>query len=153
MKILQEALNSAIESIPQSLLADLLGEKLTAQGVRLSRRQCEKLARQAINEKLDSLNLPWWRFWQYRRFRRPKQLLIEFTPEDTQKITTTLEELSNIRLPELIQQIIAEQPERILAALQSVGGQNSRNNFAMSGDSADAFKPVGVYRLRNFESC
>jgi hypothetical protein len=118
MKTLEGVLRSAIENIPQSLLAVLLGEKLAAQGVRLSRRQCEKLARQAINEKLDSFDLPWWQFWQYRRFRKPKDLQIEFTSEDAQKITTTIEEFSDRSPPELIQKIIAEQPESILAALR-----------------------------------
>lgn len=118
MRILEEALHSAIERIPQSLLADLLGEKVASQGVRLSRRQREKLARQVINEKLSSLNLPWWRFWQYRRFRKPKELLIEFSTEDTQKITAALEEFTDKKLPELVQKFIEEQPENILTVLR-----------------------------------
>ncbi|MFZ1988917.1 MAG: DUF5677 domain-containing protein [Alphaproteobacteria bacterium] len=118
MKILHEALHSAIENIPQSLIADLLREKLIAQGVYLSQRQCEKLARQVINEKLDSLDLPRWRFWQYRRFRKPKKLQIEFTSEDAQKITAALDEFSDKRLPDLIQEIVAEHSQNILGMLQ-----------------------------------
>ena len=118
MKIPQEALNTAIENFPKHLLADLLGEKLAANGVRLSRRQLEKLARQAINEKLDSIDLPWWQFWRYLHFRQPKELLIEFTPEDSEKITATLDEFAEKRLPELVQRIIEDQPEIILSSLR-----------------------------------
>lgn len=118
MKILQEALDSAIKTIPEGLVADLLGKKLADQGVHLSRQQCEQFARQAINEKRDILELPWWRFWQYRRFLRPKDLLIKFTDDDSEAITSILNEISEKILPELVQKLIEEQPENLLATLK-----------------------------------
>jgi hypothetical protein len=118
MKVLQEALDSTIKTIPEGLVADLLGKKLADQGVHLSRQQCEQFARQAINEKLDTLELPWWRFWQYRRFRRSKNLLIEFTDDDSESITSILKEVSEKILPELVEKLIEDEPKKLLATLQ-----------------------------------
>ncbi len=118
MKVLQEVLDTAIGNLPEELIADLLGKKLAEQGVRLTRRQCEAMARRVIKDKLDTFELPWWRFWQYRRLRPPKDLLISFTEEDGQKIIGILEELSKGFIPEMAQRLIDEEPERFLTTLK-----------------------------------
>lgn len=126
MKVLQEVLDKAISDLPEQLVADLLERKLAEQGVRLSRRQCEAMAQRVLKEEIDALELPWWRFWQYRRFRVPKNLLVTFTEEDSEKILAVLKELSEKTMPDIARSLIEEEPERFLAVLTAQLGTTIR---------------------------
>ena len=67
MKILQEALESALEGIPHELLTQLVAKKLAAQGIKLSKRERERLGKKIREGGADNFRLGGWNFWDRRK--------------------------------------------------------------------------------------
>src|SRR5438445_13210682 len=96
MKILQEALESALEGIPHELLTQLVAKKLAAQGIKLSKRERERLGKKIREGGADNFRLGGWNFWDRRKVN------VEFTKEEIKEAERRPTKFQNTKVPGLI---------------------------------------------------
>jgi hypothetical protein len=111
MRNLHDAIQAVLEGLPEQALSGLIEKKLAAQGVKLSKGQCDQLTQQIMNRK-DHFRLQPWRLWDHRH------VTIEFTPEDAEQVGKKLEEFIENRLPDLVQTTVEDAAHKVLATLK-----------------------------------
>jgi len=120
MRILQEAIEGVLQGLPKRTLASLIEKKLAAQGVKLSTRQRELLAKQIMQGGNDTFRLRTWKWWDRR------QVTLEFTPQDVEHIEKKFTEVIENRLPDIIQTATEDMSRDVLAYLKRKWRAESR---------------------------
>jgi hypothetical protein len=112
MRILQDAIEAVLQGLPEQALTVLIEKKLAAQGVELSTRQRELLAKQIMQGGKDTFRLQTWKWWDRRH------VTLEFTPQDVEQIEKQFTKIIENRLPELIRTAIEDMSRNVLADLK-----------------------------------
>ena len=120
MRILQDAIEGVLQGLPKQTLASLIEKKLAAQGVKLSTRQRELLAKQIMQGGKDTFRLRTWKWWDRRH------VTLEFTPQDIEQIERKFTEVVENRLPDLIQTATEDMSRDVLAYLKRTWPAESR---------------------------
>lgn len=100
MGILQDSLNQALQEVPSKILADILSEKLVAQGITLTAREQERLISHINKGMGEAFNFRRWRWWDKR------QIVIKFTEEDVFSVHDHITEFLDSKLQDLIDSAI-----------------------------------------------
>ena len=106
MDTLQKTVNKTLEELPLTILSALLDEKLREQDVKLSKRKLVELSKRLLNEKTDTIT-----------FGRGKNVLIEFTDQDAERLSTNAEKFIE-QLPDLIKNLSDKTAVDVLAFLK-----------------------------------
>jgi hypothetical protein len=93
METSQKTMNTWLEELPRLLLADLLNQKLCAQGIKLSKRKRGELADKILNERLNTFD-----FDDGRKGDGKRIMTIEFTEIDSELMETKFKKFME-RLP------------------------------------------------------
>jgi len=112
MKILQGALERALQGLPDQFLLELVAKKLSVHGVSLSVRERKQLAKRLTGGTLDTFRIRNLKFWDRRRIK------IEFTEEEIEGAGKKFTEFIEARLPELILASTDDLSQKILADLK-----------------------------------
>jgi hypothetical protein len=120
MRILQDVIEHTLHSAPAEAAAALVGQKLAAQGVKLSPRERALLAEQIFRGGNDSFYLRRWKWWEHGR------VALEFTREDIEQIERTFTEFVQNHLPEIIQKATVDLSRNILSDLKAKWKSESR---------------------------
>jgi hypothetical protein len=112
MDTLQKAMNRSLEELPRLLLADLLDQKLRAQGIKLSKRRRDQLAEKILKEKLDAFD-----FDDGRKGSAKQKITIEFTDADSKFMEKKFEKFMD-GLPALIEGLTEKTSRSILITLK-----------------------------------
>jgi Family of unknown function (DUF5677) len=120
MRILQDAIEKALQGLPEQGLSALIEKKLAAQGVKLSTRERELLTKQVMQGSKDTFHLQVWKWWDRR------QLTIQVTPQDVEQITQKFTDFLENRLPDLIETAVSDLSCSILADLKRKWRAESR---------------------------
>jgi hypothetical protein len=119
MKSLQQAMNDILErQWPLKVCAELLDEKLRAQGVTLSQSKLNELAKRILDEKKTSIDLE-------IDENELSAVQIEFTEEDGRKAEEKMEQLSNM-LPALLRDMTVRGTEVVLESMKRRWPKESR---------------------------
>lgn len=124
MRILQDAIEGVLQSLPEQALTALIEKKLAAQGVTLSKRQRELLTRHIMKGGKDTFRLQNWKWWDRRHVK------LEFTPEDAEQIEKKVTGVIEDRLPELIRTVTEDLSCDVLADLKRRWRAESRRQRA-----------------------
>jgi len=120
MKILQDAIEGALQDLPELALATLIKNKLAEQGVKLPARQHKLLIRHIMKGGKDTFRLVTWKWWDRRHVK------LAFTPQEAEQIDKRLTELIENRLPDLIRTATENMSRDVLADLKKRWRAESR---------------------------
>ena len=120
MRILLDAIEGALQDLPEQALTILIEKKFAAQGVKLSARQRELLTRQIMKGGEDTFRVQTWKWWDRRH------VMLEFTPQDVEQIEKQFTEVIENHLPELIRTAIEDMSRALLADLKRKWRAESR---------------------------
>jgi hypothetical protein len=111
MHVLQRTLNEAIASLPVLFLERALSKKLTAQGIKPTKRLCNKLARHI----LDRTGQP----FKYQSKKYTGKISLVFTEADADELTKAIEDFSENHIPKLVESQAKRTSKRVLKDLKS----------------------------------
>jgi hypothetical protein len=120
METLQKTMNTWLEELPRLLLADLLNQKLSAQGIKLSKRKRGELADKILNGRLNTFD-----FDDGRKGDGKRIMTIEFTEIDSELMETKFKKFTE-RLPDLIDDLTEKTSQSILSTLKGRWPSESR---------------------------
>ncbi len=112
MDTLQKAMNRWLEELPHLLVADLLDDKLRAQGVKLSKRKRGELADKILNEQLEAFD-----FDDGRKVSGKRNITIQFTETDSEFIEKKFMKFME-HLPALIDHLMGKASQSVLSTLK-----------------------------------
>lgn len=111
MKSLQQTINDTIEKQwPLQICAEVVDEKLRAQGIKLSKRKLTELARRILDENAASIDLQVGN-------SGPSPLQIQFTEDDGRKAEEKMERLS-ASFPDFVSELTARGTDIMLASMK-----------------------------------
>jgi hypothetical protein len=112
MDTLQKTMNRWLDELPRLLLADLLDQKLRAQGIKLSKHQRGELADKILTEKLDAFD-----FDHGRKGGGKRNITIEFTDIDSELMEKKFKKFVE-GLPTLIEDLTEKTFQSVLSTLK-----------------------------------
>ncbi len=119
MRILQDALNEALQGLPEEVLSACITRILAAQGVRLSARE-RKLLTKRVLQGQDTFFLKRRCWWGHR------QVTLDFTSQDAERIGQKFTDFIENRLPDLIETATGDLSWKILADIKRKWRAESR---------------------------
>jgi hypothetical protein len=119
MRILQDALEKALHGLPEQVFSELIAQKLSAQGVKLSTRERKLLTEEVLQGK-DTFLLKRWNWWENRQAR------LDFTSQDAEQIARKFTDFLENRLPDLIETATGDLSRKILIDLKRKWRAESR---------------------------
>src|SRR5665213_125041 len=117
---LQKTMNRWLEELPRLFLADLLDQKLRAQGIKLSKLKRGELADKILKEKLNAFD-----FDHGRKSGAKRNITIEFTDTDSELMEKKFRQFMD-RLPALIDSLTENTSQSILSTLKRRWPSESR---------------------------
>jgi len=96
MGILQTTLDQTLLDTPYKLIANIMADKIAAQGVTLTTREREKLFSHIRSQSYEVFRFRRWRWWDNQ------QLKIELTAADVEAVQDRMTEFIDTKLPELV---------------------------------------------------
>jgi hypothetical protein len=96
MGILQTTLDRTLLDTPYKLIANIMADKIAAQGVTLTTSEREKLFSHIRSQSHEVFHFRRWRWWDN------KQLKIELTAADVEAVQDHVTEFIDTKLPELV---------------------------------------------------
>jgi hypothetical protein len=118
MTALHDTLNRTLSELPQRLLSELLAQKLEAHGVKLSSRDRKSLAKRILADGKYVHEA--WKCWDHR------EIQLEVTAADLEKITGKVEDFTEKLLPEMIAALTDKLSTQMLADLKRQWPKQSR---------------------------
>jgi len=122
LRILQEAVEKALQGLPLHALTQLIVQKLAAQGVKLSTRQRELLRNHLEQGGAETFSLRSWRWWERRK------IIISFTPQEAKEVTEKIAAFLENRLADLFAEAAEDLSKSVLADLKHRWSAESRRN-------------------------
>jgi hypothetical protein len=107
MRVLQDALESALENVPEQILDALLAKKLTEQKLQLTDKEIVRLRQAILASPSDTPTVKSW------RPRSRQSVSIRITGDEVDQAAGRLTE----RLPDIIEDVATQSAERILGTL------------------------------------
>lgn len=120
MDTLQKTMNRWLEELPRLFLADLLDDKLRANGIKLSKRKRGEFADKILKKELDAFD-----FGDGRKSGAKRNITIEFTDTDSELMQQKFREFMD-RLPALIDGLVEKTTKSILTTLKRRWPSESR---------------------------
>jgi hypothetical protein len=112
MRILQDAIEGALQDLPEQALSALTERKLAEQGVKLSARQRKLLTKSIMQGDTETVRLWGWKGWDHRH------VTVQFTSEDAEQVEKKFTEFIEKRLLDLVQTVTEDLSQAILADLK-----------------------------------
>jgi Family of unknown function (DUF5677) len=120
VKALQELLDDLVDGIPERILCEVVVAKFVEQGVTLSAREREKLAKHLRTPGEASFVLRRWKFWDRR------SVSITLTPKEINRAEGMLREFLEQGLPEVVRTATDETSRAMLADFKERWDAESR---------------------------
>lgn len=118
MQVLQQAIESAFDTLPELWLAALIRKKLAAKGVECSKADMERLV-QHVRSRSDKP-------FRIRRSGKNRQITIEFTQEEIDEAQKRLSGFIQNGLPEVVQKTTRKMAKEVLRDLKRKWPAESR---------------------------
>jgi len=102
MDTLHSSVDKLLSDLPLQLVAQLIVEKLDAQGVTLSDRERSQLEQHLREERSGVLRLRSWKWWER------KEVTLQLTAQDSKELESRFTTFLERRLPSILTAIIGE---------------------------------------------
>jgi len=109
MKTLQRAFEQTTNELPQTLLAELIGEKAAKHGISLSAKKRAALAKSVLNGRA-SITVDRWKWWDRRN------VVLDLNAEDFEKVSEGIGKFTE-QVPALIEELTDRMATEMLADL------------------------------------
>jgi hypothetical protein len=145
VKVLQEAIELALQRVPNEFVVKMIADKFAEQGIKLTRGERDRLSKRLLRGQLRGFRL------HRRNFRGKRSIQINFTAQDAERAEQKFKEFIQTRVPDLVLAMVANYSAKILNHLMRTWRAESRRQkrlFAGFSKRLYARWGVAIERLR-----
>jgi hypothetical protein len=125
---LQKEIEEILTNLPKEMIGYVLDDKLNKQGIKLSRRNRQRVKNLVCCGKTDLIRIRQWRFWNRNKYKN------EFTEDDIQNLEKFLTDILPDAMPKMIESVTDEMVPTIIQVVNRRWRRESRYQARESKD-------------------